>query len=145
MTTQPRPNAEAAASSRSGGEVQDYNAKQAPEFAAVCEALRAEIDGVLSGAESKIWHGAPVWFVEGYPVAGYSIKAKKVSLLFWNGQNLGEPVLQPVGKHFAAEMMFADVSEVDRSAIRRCLVKAGKNVFKDYASLRQGGAAKAKE
>jgi hypothetical protein len=145
MTTKPRPNAKSAASSPNGGDIQDYNAKQPPELAAVCDALRAEIDGALPKAESKIWHGAPVWFIEGYPVAGYSIKAKKVSLLFWNGQNLGEPMLQPMGKHFAAEVMLANSAELDRAGIRRCLVKAGKNVFKDYASLRQGSAAKPKK
>jgi hypothetical protein len=140
-TARTRRNTKAVASSPTGADIQDYTAKQASELAAVCDALRAEIDKALPGAESKVWHGAPVWFLEGYPVAGYSIKAKKVSLLFWNGQNLDEPMLRPTGKHFAAEMMFVNASEIDRRAIRRCLVKAGKNVFKDYASLRQGGSA----
>jgi hypothetical protein len=80
-----------------------------------------------------------VWFIDGYPVVGYSIKAKKAALLFWNGQALGDPALKPMGKHFAAEILFTQVAELDRAAIRRTLVKAGKKVFKDYASLRKGG------
>src|SRR5262245_55203780 len=115
----------------------DYASKQTPELAAIFKALRSEIDATLPQAASKIWHGAPVWFVDDYPVVGYSLKAGKASLLFWNGKALGEPALKPVGKHFAAEMVLTQVAELDRAAIRRCLAKAGKNVFKDYASLRQ--------
>jgi len=121
----------------------DYIRKQTPELAAVCEALRSVIDGALPQAASKVWHGAPVWFIDDYPVVGYSIKAGKVALLFWNGQALGEPALKPMGKHFAAEILCTQVSELDRTALRRWLVKAGKNVFKDYASLRKGSNAKA--
>ncbi|MCI0540247.1 MAG: YciI family protein [Verrucomicrobiales bacterium] len=123
--------------------ISDYARKQPPKLAAVCDALRAEIDAALPQASSKVWHGAPVWFIDDYPVVGYSIKAGKAALLFWNGQALGEPALKPMGKHFAAEALFAQVSELDRAACRRWLVKAGKNIFKDYASLRKGGNAKA--
>jgi hypothetical protein len=86
-----------------------------------------------------------VWFIDGYPVVGYSIKADKAALLFWNGQALGEPALKPLGKHFAAEVLFADVTELDRTTIQRCLDKAGKNVFKDYASLRESYGANARK
>jgi hypothetical protein len=123
--------------------INDYARNQTPELAAVCEALRVEIDAALPQADSKIWHGAPVWFIDDYPVVGYSIKAGKAALLFWNGQALGEPTLKPVGKHFAAEMPFTHVSDLDRTSIRRWLVKAGNNVFKDYASLREKRGAKA--
>ncbi|MCZ7641152.1 MAG: DUF1801 domain-containing protein [Verrucomicrobia bacterium] len=125
----------AAGAARDAG-ISRYATSQTPELAAVCQGLRAEIEATLPRAESKIWHGAPVWFLEGYPVVGYSIKAGKVSLLFWNGRALGEPALQPVGKHFAAELVFTEVSELDRAAIRRMLVRAGQHVFKDYAALR---------
>jgi hypothetical protein len=118
--------------------ISEYAEKQTPELAGVCEALRTEIDATLSQADSKIWHGAPVWFIDNYPVVGYSIKARKAALLFWNGQSLGDPALKAVGKHFAAEALFSQVSELDRTAIRRWLVKAGNNVFKDYAALRKG-------
>lgn len=119
-----------------------YAKNQTPELAAVCAALRARIDAALPQASSKIWHGAPVWFIADYPVVGYSIKAGKAALLFWNGQALGEPALKPMGKHFAAEVLFTDVSELDPAAIRRWLDKAGNHVFKDYASLRAGRGAK---
>ena len=122
--------------------VGDYSRSQTPELAAVCEALRFEIDSVLPGATSKIWHGAPVWFIDGHPVVGFSIKARKTALLFWNGQALGEPVLRPVGKFFAAEILFTTVAEIDPPTIRRLLLAAGKNIFKDYASFRKGRETK---
>ena len=119
-----------------------YDPREAPELAAVCRALRTEITATLPQATAKIWHGAPVWFIDGYPVVGYSIKARKVALLFWNGQALGEPALKPMGKHVAAEISFARVSELDPAALRRWLARAGTNVFKDYASLRKRRGAK---
>ena len=145
MNTKSKRTSKAAEGSASDAGIGDYSKGQAPELAAVFDALRAEIDATLPKAESKVWHDAPVWFIDGYPVVGYAVKARKAALLFWNGQALGEPALKPVGKHFAAEVLFTHVSELDRAAIRRCLVTAGKKVFKDYASLREGRGAKARK
>ena len=142
MTTKRKPAAKAAAASSPEVGIGAYAKEQKPELAAVFDALQAEIDAALPQAASRIWHGAPVWFIEDYPVVGYSLKAGKASLLFWNGQSLGEPTLKPVGKHFAAEWVFAKVSELEHAAIRRTLIKAGKNLFNDYASLRHAGGVK---
>lgn len=139
MTTKLKPAPKATAASSPEVGIGTYAKKQKPGLAAVFDALQAEIDAALPQAASRIWHGAPVWFIEDYPVVGYSLKAGKAALLFWNGQSLGEPTLKPVGKHFAAEWVFANLSDLDRSAIRRTLVKAGKKVFKDYAPLRRAG------
>ena len=38
----------------------------------ICDVLAGEICRGLSGAESKIWHAHPVWFLDGNPVVGYS-------------------------------------------------------------------------
>lgn len=137
MTAKVKPTANAAALSPPEGDIGAYSQKHTPDLADVFDALRAEIDAALPKAASKIWHGAPVWFIEDYPVVGYSLKAGKASLLFWNGRSLGEPTLKPVGKHFAAEWAFAKVSELERPTLRRALGKAGKQVFKDYAALRK--------
>lgn len=142
MTTKPTNRSKGPAPAASEVGIGAYAEQQPPELAAVFDALRAEIEAALPQAASKIWHGAPVWFIEEYPVVGYSLKGGKASLLFWNGQSLGEPTLKPVGKHFAAEWVFASLSELDRPALRRTLLKAGKNVFKDYASLRKAGGVK---
>ena len=88
---------------------------------------------MLPKLTAKVWHGAPVWFDGENPVVGYSVKAKAVSLLFWNGQALGAPELKPVGKHGAAEAVFRDAGEIDALAVRRWLKKAGANVFDSKA------------
>jgi len=143
MTTKVNPTANAAATSSPEAGLDAYSQQHKPDLEAVFDALRAEITAALPQAASRIWHGAPVWFIEDYPVVGYSLKAGKASLLFWNGRALGEPTLKPVGKHFAAEWVFATVAELERAAIRRALRKAGRHVFKDYASLRTAGRGEA--
>jgi hypothetical protein len=142
MTTPRKPAAKAAAASSPDLGIGAGAKQQKPALAAVFAALQADMDAALPQAASSIWHGAPVWFIEDYPVVDYSLKAGKASLLFWNGPSLGEPTLKPVGKHFAAEWVFAHLSDLDRSALRRTLVKAGKKVFKDHASLRKAGGVK---
>lgn len=113
-------------------EIAEYGRSLAAEYAAICEALRAEIEGVLPKAVGKIWHGSPVWFVGENPVVGYNVTAKKgVNLLFWNGQAFKEPALQPAGKFQAAQIQFTQVADIDRAALRRWLKKAGQEIW-DY-------------
>jgi hypothetical protein len=111
-----------------------YAETQTAEQAAICHALRAEIDAVLPKAISKIWHGSPVWFIGENPVVGYNVTSQKgANLLFWNGQSFGEPALQSVGKFRAAQTQFTDVSEIDSKALRRWLKKASTDIW-DYRS-----------
>jgi len=107
-----------------------YAKTQTPEHAAICRALRAELDAVLPKATSKIWHGSPVWFIGENPVAGYNVTSKKgVNLLFWNGQSFGESALKAAGKGRAAQIQFTDVSEIDPNALRRWLKRAGTDIW----------------
>lgn len=142
MAARSQPRSKPAEDPADGAAIGGYARSQTPELAAVCEALRSQIDSVLPRAVSKIWHGAPVWFIDGHPVVGYSIKARKAALLFWNGQALGEPVLRPVGRFFAAEMLFTCVPEIDPPTIRRLLLAAGQNVLKDHGCSREGRETK---
>jgi hypothetical protein len=112
-----------------GGQIAAYTKAQAPPIRAMCEALRALIDAAIPKAASKVWHGSPVWFIDDNPVVGYNATAKGVNLLFWNGQAFDEAGLKPVGKYRAAQAVFVDESEIDFTAIRRWLKKAGANVF----------------
>ena len=50
-------------------DIQAYNAAQPDP--ATCEALAKAIDRHLKGAECKIWHRHPVWFLAGNPIVGY--------------------------------------------------------------------------
>jgi hypothetical protein len=100
------------------------------EHAAICHALRVEIDAALPKATSKIWHGSPVWFIGENPVVGYNVTAKNgVNLLFWNGQSFGEPALKAAGKFRAAQIQFTEVAEIDSKALCRWLQSAGTDIW----------------
>ena len=114
--------------------IAQYGNRQTGGHAAICHALREEIDAVLPKATSKIWHGSPVWFIGENPVVGYNVVPKKgVNLLFWNGQSFGEPSLKPIGKFKAAQIQLTDVGQIDQKALRRWLKKAGSDIW-DYRS-----------
>ena len=111
-----------------------YATTQTTEHAAICDALRAEIDAALPKATSKIWHAIPVWFIGENPVVGYNVTAKKgVNLLFWSGQAFNEPALKAAGKFKAAQIQFNEVSQIDLKALRRWLERASKDIW-DYRS-----------
>ena len=119
-----------------------YDAAQSAAEASVCRRLRAEIERALPDATSKVWHGAPVWFVGNTPVVGYSVPASGgVALLFWNGQAFGDPALKPMGKFKAAQIQFEDAPEIKVALLRRWLKKAGTELW-DVSSIRRkkGGA-----
>jgi hypothetical protein len=121
-----------------------WSRSQSSAQRALCDDLRKLIDGALPKASSKVWHGAPVWFIGENPIVGYSVKTKGVSLLFWNGQAFKEPGLVPVGKHGAAEALFGDGAELDSKTICRWLKQAGTNVLDSKAyfrKLREGRGA----
>jgi uncharacterized protein YdhG (YjbR/CyaY superfamily) len=116
-------------------DIANYAERQTAEHAAICHALRAEIDAVLTKATAKIWHAIPVWFIGENPVVGFGVTSKKgVNLLFWNGQSFGEADLKAAGKFRAAQIQFTDVSQIDPKALRRWLKKAGRDIW-DYKGL----------
>ena len=65
-------------------DIQTYNNSQIDEERLICNTLYQEINQNLPDAESKIWHGHPVWFINGNPVAGYSKLKGGIRLLFWS-------------------------------------------------------------
>jgi hypothetical protein len=114
-----------------------YAQSRPPALRAICDVLLALITGALPKATSKIWHGSPVWFIDANPVVGYTATAKKVNLLFWNGQAFDEPDLKPVGKYRAAQAVFNDAAEIDPKVIRRWLKKANADVFDSNAFFKK--------
>ena len=82
------------------------------------------IDSALPQATSKLWHGSPVWFIDGNPIVGYSKLKQHVQLLFWSGQSFDDAGLAPVGKHKAAEAVFTSPSEIDPDQLAIWLNKA---------------------
>ncbi len=114
-----------------------YDAAQPAAEASVCRKLRAEIERALPDATSKVWHGAPVWFLGDTPVVGYNVPAKGgVLLLFWNGQAFGDPVLKSIGKFRAAQTQFGEASEIKITPLRRWLKMARTEIW-DVGSIRR--------
>ena len=114
--------------------IEAYTNVLSADLAAICRTLRHEISNAMPKATPKIWHGSPVWFIDGNPVVGYNVAGKNVKLLFWNGQALKEPLLQSLGKFMAAQVQFADASEIDITTLRRWLKKAKSSIW-DFKGL----------
>lgn len=116
-------------------EIQKYNKKQKAGHKEVCDVLAKEIDSNLPGAESKVWHSHPVWFLDENPIVGYSKQKPGIRLMFWSGADFEEPGLSVLGKKFKdASVFFNDVSEVSKTDVRRWLKKA-QEIQWDYKNL----------
>lgn len=90
----------------------------------ICTLLCQQITSNLPGAENKIWHRHPVWFLDGNPIVGYSKLKDSIRLLFWSGQSFEETGLQPEGSFKAAEARYTSASQVNTKDIKRWLVKS---------------------
>lgn len=115
-------------------DVTSYNNTIAGDDRAICELLCSEIDRSLGEAENKVWHGAPVWFLDGNPIVGYSVRKDSVQLLFWSGQTFDEPGLKPEGKFKAAEARYVNVDEVNKEDLTKWLNKSEKIQW-DYKNI----------
>jgi uncharacterized protein YdhG (YjbR/CyaY superfamily) len=112
-----------------------YNHQQSAEHSAVCDILATEIARALPRAEGKIWHGHPVWFLEGNPIVGYSRQKPGVRLMFWSGTDFDEAALNVVGQKFKdASIFFNTASEIKKTDLRRWLKKA-KAIQWDYKNI----------
>ncbi len=125
-----KPGVRKVAATKPGADIAAYDASRPAREAALCRRLRREIAATLPDATSKVWHGAPVWFVGETPVVGYSVPARGgVALLFWNGQAFDEPALQPMGKFQAAQAEYGAVADIKVAPLRRWLRKAGEQLW----------------
>ncbi len=111
-----------------------YNDSQSADNKEVCELLAKEIQRGLPKADSKIWHGAPVWFLDGNPIAGYDVLKDCVRLLFWSGQSFDEPGLKAEGSFKAAEARYTDKDQINVDDLRRWLEKSEKIQW-DYKNI----------
>ncbi len=115
-------------------DITNYNDQQSPTNKAICETLAQEITAGLPGAESKVWHGHPVWFLEGNPITGYSVLKNSVQLLFWSGQSFCEPGLEDEGTFKASQVRYTDVEQIAVDDLRRWLQK-GFEIQWDYKNI----------
>jgi len=116
-------------------DIKKYNAKQDPGDQIVCDWLAQKIDKELAEAENKIWHGHPVWFLEGNPIVGYSKQKAGIRLMFWSGADFDEELLNVKGQKFKdASVFINDVSELKAADVKRCLKKS-RDIQWDYKNI----------
>lgn len=112
-----------------------YNKLQIKSVKKICDSLNLEISKNLKKSESKIWHGSPVWFIQGNPIVSYSVrKDGRVSLMFFSGQSFKESDLKPEGKFKAAEIFYTDVKEIKLKPLKGWLKKSI-NIQWDYKNI----------
>ncbi|MET0298118.1 MAG: DUF1801 domain-containing protein [Flavitalea sp.] len=112
-----------------------FNNSQTVTEQPICEILARIIDKKLEGAESKIWHSHPVWFLDGNPIAGYSKLKAGIRLMFWSGADFEEEGLTPgTGKFKDATITYNNVAEINRKDVERWLEKS-KEIQWDYKNL----------
>ncbi len=100
----------------------------------ICELLKQEIDRNLKDSESKIWHGHPVWFINGNPIVGYAKLKQSIQLLFWSGQSFNEPNLKDEGTFKASQIRFTDIDQINISELHNWLQKAH-DIQWDYKNI----------
>jgi hypothetical protein len=114
--------------------IEKYHAGLAPADRGICDALAARIARALPDAEGKVWHGHPVWFLQGNPIVGYGRLKDCVRLLFWSGQSFAAEGLKKEGSFKAAEARYASVDQIDARQLDRWLAEA-RAVQWDYKNI----------
>jgi hypothetical protein len=118
-------------------DIRAYNSAQSAGDKRICDALSKAIDQHLTGAQNKIWHAHPVWFLDDNPIVGYhKLKGPPpcIRLLFWSGQSFDEPGLAPEGSFRAAEARYTSADQIDAKALERWLEKSIKIQW-DYKNI----------
>lgn len=105
-------------------DVQTYNESQTGVWKDICDLLAIEIQNELPNSEHRVWHGSPVWFINGNPVTGYAVRKSDVQLLFWSGKSFNEPGLEPEGSFKAAEKRYTTVEQINTADLHRWLKKS---------------------
>ncbi|MES2762817.1 MAG: DUF1801 domain-containing protein [Bacteroidota bacterium] len=113
-----------------------YNKAQLVSDKEICNVLAEEISKHLTGAENKIWHAHPVWFLDENPIVGYDKLKAGVRLLFWSGVTFEEEQLVPgkSGKFKDASITYTSASEIKTKDLKRWLKKA-KDIQWDYKNI----------
>ena len=111
-----------------------YIEKLLPDYQPIAKKLMDALNEHLPGAERKIWHGHPVWFVDGNPVAGFSQLKGCLRLLFWSRQSFDETGLKPEGSFKAAEARYTHIDQLNEGDLTRWIEKA-RNIQWDYKNI----------
>jgi len=116
-------------------EIQVYNDKQTAVDKEICNLLATTVDSELTESESKIWHGHPVWFLDGNPIVGYSKQKAGWRLMFWSGADFEEEKLNMVGQKFKdASVFYTSVEQINTNDLFHWLKKS-REIQWDYKNI----------
>ena len=116
-------------------DITNYHETLSESDQAICALLAETIASELPEAEGKVWHGHPVWFIEGNPIVGYSRQKAGLRLMFWSGADFGEEGLDVRDEKFKdASVFFTRMEDIDQEALRRWLQRS-REVQWDYKNL----------
>lgn len=114
---------------------QSYHKNFSTSEKAICSLLFREIGKGTTQAENKIWHGHPVWFLDGNPVVGYSKQKRGIRLMFWSGADFEEELLNVRGEKYKdASIFYNNTSEINIKDLKRWLAKSEKIQW-DYKNI----------
>ena len=105
-------------------DVLEYNASLDAENGRIGSHLAERISHAIAAADCKVWHGHPVWFIDGNPIVGYSLKKSGMQVLFWSGQSLTAAALRPLGKFKAAFLDVPNLETFDEPSFEALLAEA---------------------
>ena len=112
-----------------------YNSLQNATDKLICDLLLQEICKGLPKAENKVWHGHPVWFIDGNPIVGYSKQKRGLRLMFWSGASFDEAGLDIKGGKFKdASVFYNATSDINTKDLKRWLKKS-KEIEWDYKNI----------
>ncbi len=105
-------------------DIELYNKKLTGSDKDICDLLCKEINTILPEKESKLWHGHPVWFLEGNPIVGFAKRKNDIQLLFWSGQSFDEEGLEKEGTFKAAQKRYTQTDQINITELHRWLQKS---------------------
>lgn len=116
-------------------EITEYHKRLNDTDRKICDVLRDVITANLNEATSKVWHGHPVWFLDGNPIVGYSKQKAGLRLMFWSGEDFDEEILTPgTGRFKDASIFYQSVDNVECEDLVRWLEKS-KTIQWDYKNI----------
>ena len=107
-----------------GQDILDYQSELSDADAEIGAAIIKLISKSLPKAEGKVWHGHPVWFIDGNPVVGYSLKKAGIEVLFWSGQSFKLEGLRAIGKFKAAGIAVPTIKDLNKRSMTAWLTEA---------------------
>lgn len=112
-----------------------YNDRLEFQECQICDFLAVAIYRRFPDMEGKIWHGHPVWFLDGNPIVGYSKLKNGIRLMFWSGASFNEEALKlGSGKFKDASILYTSVDQIDTWDLERWLEKA-EHIQWDYKNV----------